>query len=429
MKPIKGFSSYFVDKDGTITTKNGKILKHFSDNYGYSCVSLRKDGKSYTKRVHRLVGETYLKPVKGKDIINHKDGNKKNCHIDNLEYMSNAENTKHGYDNNLYKSKSMLPIIVTDLEGNHLGDYRSIRAVSDQLKVNRKTLSSILNDDRKNNYNYNFKYKDNEEEENMDKIASYKEVIYKEASNQTGRPDYSKIKTIHLNPSEYTVRDSNFREKVMYNAGVAGKKIKDEAKSGAKTLKKVKGNKVAKGAALAVATLPVLGHMAEKKGDKERENRLSTNIQKDSLNADMARRMKLIPVSAANAAGSSIALIKGSRAGRNLGKTIVDRRNIKNVNRAARIVSNSGKAVGIGAGLTVYTAGSKLQNKMERNMASNKLDKLSEQYIGRKATDTERKRVTNLYDRMPLGMKVSTITPETEIQKIRRQRDKNKKEQ
>ena len=176
MKPIKGFSNYFVDKDGTITTKSGKILKHFSDNYGYSCVSLRKDGKSYTKRVHRLVGETYLKPVKGKDIINHKDGNKKNCHIDNLEYMSNAENTKHGYDNNLYKSKSMLPIIVTDLDGNHIGDYRSIRAVSDQLSVNRKTLSSILNGDRKNSYEYNFRYKDN-----IDKVAMYKEEIFKRA--------------------------------------------------------------------------------------------------------------------------------------------------------------------------------------------------------------------------------------------------------
>lgn len=184
MKQIKGFNNYFVDKDGTITTKSGKKLKHFTDNYGYLCVTLRKDGKSYTKRVHRLVGETYLKPVKGKNIINHKDGNKKNCHIDNLEYMSNAENTKHGYDNNLYKSKSMLPIIVTDLEGNHIGDYRSIRAVSNQLSVNRKTLSSILNGDRKNNYNYNFKYKDNKEEDNMDKIAMYKEEIFKEAATK-----------------------------------------------------------------------------------------------------------------------------------------------------------------------------------------------------------------------------------------------------
>ena len=160
MKPIKGFNNYFVTKNGMVITKSGKKLKPFSDNYGYPCVTLRKDGKSYTRRVHRLVGEAYLKPVKGKNIINHKDGNKNNSNIDNLEYMSNAENTQHGYDNNLYKSKSMLPIIVTDLEGNHVGDYRSIRAVSDQLGVNRKTLSSILNNNRKNNYDYVFKYKD-----------------------------------------------------------------------------------------------------------------------------------------------------------------------------------------------------------------------------------------------------------------------------
>lgn len=204
MKQIKGFSNYFVDKDGTITTKSGKILKHFSDNYGYSCVSLRKDGKSYTKRVHRLVGETYLKPVKGKNIINHKDGNKKNCHIDNLEYMSNAENTKHGYDNNLYKSKSMLPIVVTDLNGNHIGDYRSIRAVSDQLQVNRKTLSSILNGDRKNSYEYNFSYKEDEEEvNNMNKVASYKELICKEAA-------FKKKKNNSNNPVDDKILDSDY---------------------------------------------------------------------------------------------------------------------------------------------------------------------------------------------------------------------------
>lgn len=425
MKQIKGFSNYFVDKDGTITTKSGKVLKHFTDNYGYACVSLRKDGKSYTKRVHRLVGETYLKPVKGKNIINHKDGDKKNCHIDNLEYMSNAENTQHGYDNNLYKSRSMLPIIVTDLEDNHIGDYRSIRAVSAQFNVNRKTLSSILNGDRKNNYEYNFRYKDNNKEEsNMNKIASYKEAIYKEASNHVGRPDYSKIKTIHLSPDEYTIRDSTFKEKVMHNAGIAGKKIKDEAKSSIKGLKGIKNSKKAKGIALAAAALPVIGYATEKTHDKERANRVSTNLQKDSLNADMARKLKLSPVSIANIVGSSAATTTGSRAGRYLGRKIVDKRNIKSVNKAARIISNTGAAGAMAAGLTTYTAGSKLQNKMERNMAVKKLDKLSEQHLGRKATDKEREALTNLYDKMPLGMKVSTRTPETEIQKIRRQRAK-----
>lgn len=195
MKVIKEFPNYKIDKDGTVTTKDGRILTHSKDNMGYLTVSLRKDGKSYTKRVHRLVGEAYLKPVKGKNIINHIDGNKNNPHIDNLEYMSNSENTKHGYDNNLYKSKSMLPIIVTNLNGDYIGDYRSIRAVSNQFGVNRKTLSSILNGDRKNSYEYNFKYKeDKQEKNNMDKIANYKEMIYKEASDNKSDKQKNKVK-------------------------------------------------------------------------------------------------------------------------------------------------------------------------------------------------------------------------------------------
>ena len=200
MKVIKEFPNYRIDKDGTVTTKDGKVLTHSRDNMGYLTVSLRKDGKSYTKRVHRLVGEAYLKPVKGKNIINHIDGNKNNPHIDNLEYMSNSENTKHGYDSGLYKSTSMLPVIATRVDGSDEREFRSIRSLSNELGLNRKTVSSILNESRKNNYDYIFKYKDIEkavidknnkkEVDEMDKKAEhYKEAIYKEASNKDVKKD------------------------------------------------------------------------------------------------------------------------------------------------------------------------------------------------------------------------------------------------
>lgn len=159
MKPVKDFEDYKVTKDGEVFDKNGRKLTVGRDNQGYATVTLRKDGKSYTRRLHRVVGETYLKPIEGKNIINHKDGDKSHCRLINLEYMSNSENTKHGYDNGFYRSRSKLPVIVIDKDGIE-SEFTSIRGLSRELGLNRKTVSSILNSGRKNNYDYTFKYKE-----------------------------------------------------------------------------------------------------------------------------------------------------------------------------------------------------------------------------------------------------------------------------
>lgn len=159
MKPVKGFEDYKVTKDGEVFDKNGRKLTVGRDNQGYATVTLRKDGKSYTRRLHRVVGETYLKPIEGKNIINHKDGDKSHCRLINLEYMSNSENTKHGYDNGFYRSRSKLPVIVIDKDGIE-SEFTSIRGLSRELGLNRKTVSSILNSGRKNNYDYTFRYKE-----------------------------------------------------------------------------------------------------------------------------------------------------------------------------------------------------------------------------------------------------------------------------
>lgn len=111
MIPIKGFEEqYAVTKEGLIysiprTKPSGKViggiyLKTHVGTTGYLGVVLNKHGKKYSKQVHTLVATHYLVKPEGRNVeVNHKDGNKLNNHVDNLEWIEHSQNIKHQYTN------------------------------------------------------------------------------------------------------------------------------------------------------------------------------------------------------------------------------------------------------------------------------------------------------------------------------------------
>lgn len=88
-----------------IITKNGEIINKHNNHK----VKLQKNGKGYFRVsiggkllfVHRLVAEKYIPNPNHKSQVNHKDGNKENNCIDNLEWVTNQENRNHAVNNNL----------------------------------------------------------------------------------------------------------------------------------------------------------------------------------------------------------------------------------------------------------------------------------------------------------------------------------------
>ena len=120
-----------------------------------------KDGIKYYKRVHRLVAETFIDNPDNLSQVNHKNGIKGDNRVDNLEWCTNKINTQHGYDNNLYHSnKRANAINVFDLNYIFIKQFKSIRSLAEELKLNRKTVTSILKSQKTNNYNYIFEYAD-----------------------------------------------------------------------------------------------------------------------------------------------------------------------------------------------------------------------------------------------------------------------------
>jgi len=87
---VKGSSNYKISDKGRIKNPKGRILKGYVNN-GYKIVGIGcKRGKSY--RVHRLVAQVFLPNFYNKPLVNHKDHNKANCKLYNLEWVTSSEN-------------------------------------------------------------------------------------------------------------------------------------------------------------------------------------------------------------------------------------------------------------------------------------------------------------------------------------------------
>lgn len=89
---------FLVSSDGKVMVADTMQSARIADNgNGYMHVQIMRNCKRYTKYVHRLVAECYLDNPENKPEINHKDGDKKNNNVTNLEWCTRSENQKHSF--------------------------------------------------------------------------------------------------------------------------------------------------------------------------------------------------------------------------------------------------------------------------------------------------------------------------------------------
>ena len=95
----------YLRKNGRADNRKGKQLKPKIDKYGYETIVLTKDGirKNYT--IHKLVALAFIPNLENKTTINHKDGNKRNNNVSNLEWATEKENQVHKWKNGLANYK------------------------------------------------------------------------------------------------------------------------------------------------------------------------------------------------------------------------------------------------------------------------------------------------------------------------------------
>lgn len=95
-KPLTRFGMYEVSSIGLVRNiKTGRILRQCVNNCGYKTVLLISNGCGKRLLVHRLVATAFIKNPGNLPLVNHKDGNKLNNNVENLEWCTHSENQQH----------------------------------------------------------------------------------------------------------------------------------------------------------------------------------------------------------------------------------------------------------------------------------------------------------------------------------------------
>ena len=157
-KVIKGFENYSVSNLGNIKNiKTDRVLKPGINSKGYYTVSLRSDGKSYTKKIHKLVAEYFIVNPYNKQCVDHIDNNKLNNNVNNLRYCTQQENCMNrqlnsnntsnhkGISFNKQKNKWCAQIKINGIN-KHLGYFENIEdAVNCRVKKAKELFGEYMN--------------------------------------------------------------------------------------------------------------------------------------------------------------------------------------------------------------------------------------------------------------------------------------------
>ena len=158
MKDIKNYEGlYAVTSCGRVWSyRNEKFLKPRANRSGYLYVDLSKDRKVKSYVIHRLVAEAFIPNPENLPQVNHKDENKANNCLQNLEWCDEKYNYNYGTRNEKISNSLKIPILQYDLNGNFLKEWPS----ATDVKKDSTNIISCLKGRTKTAYGYLWKYKE-----------------------------------------------------------------------------------------------------------------------------------------------------------------------------------------------------------------------------------------------------------------------------
>lgn len=154
-KPIQ-YDGYEISNFGRVKSYkydkiNGKIMKPYRTTKGYLQIDLQLDGRKRQNRVHlavhRLVAQAFIPNPDNLPEVNHKDEDKTNNHVDNLEWCTTEYNCNYGNHGENIAKKTRMSIYSINENGNveyFDGVREAIRTLSNGKKNSSAQISNVL---------------------------------------------------------------------------------------------------------------------------------------------------------------------------------------------------------------------------------------------------------------------------------------------
>lgn len=179
-KDIKGYENYQVSNLGRVYSRyKDRVISSYTTKDGYKRIGLTRDGQQSKFLVHVLVAEAFLEKPGKEYQVNHKDLNKSNNSVDNLEWVTCKENANHAIKNqksrleylrnkmseigkkhnHLGIEASKKPVAQIDLDTDEIiGVYESAREASRETGANYRNISQVCNGDKNTHMGYKWSF-------------------------------------------------------------------------------------------------------------------------------------------------------------------------------------------------------------------------------------------------------------------------------
>lgn len=175
-RDIEGYEGlYQVSNTGKVKSLNyrktgkEKILKPYDNGYGYLKVKLCKDGKDTSCKVHRLVAQAFLENPDDLPEVNHKNEDKTDNRVENLEWCNRSYNVNHGTRNkrvaekNINNSKTSKPVIGINKVSGLIVEFPSLCEASRQTGIDHGHICHCLKGRLKSAGGFYWIYSESEE--------------------------------------------------------------------------------------------------------------------------------------------------------------------------------------------------------------------------------------------------------------------------
>lgn len=191
---------YEISNMGRVRNKETQcIIKQF-DRSGYCRVTV-SDTQDKTFSIHRIVALAFIgnPPSEECNLVNHKDGDKANNHMDNLEWVTRSDNTKHSYEV-LGQKRATKSVICTNVETNEEITYTSIKEAATVHNFGRNVIAESINQNVIINGN-KWRYADQNIPVRLDISKLRKIVGYDDYYFTEDMKIYSYVKNKYLTPN------------------------------------------------------------------------------------------------------------------------------------------------------------------------------------------------------------------------------------